>query len=104
MIEKYSVDRGYKMSVLAIRLAKKIEAELGIKCDPSTFRRTYAGYWQKASGAWVWAIRVSGTPFEIGSGDTATMCVNKKYKLCLTTGGHSREITAELIREDRKDD
>lgn len=93
------------MSDLAIRLAKKIEAELCIKCDPSTFRRTYAGFWQKASGAWVWAIRVSGTPFEIGSGDTATMCVNKKYKLYLTESPYgSREITAELIREDKKDD
>ena len=93
------------MSDLAIRLAKKIEDELGIKCDPSTFRRTYAGYWQKASGAWVWAIRVSGTSFEIGSGDTATMCVDKKYKLYLVEdrfGG--QEITAELIREDKKDD
>ena len=54
-------------------------------------------------------MRLEGRPTEIGSGDTATICVNKKYKLYFTESPYgsrdgSREITAELIREDKKDD
>lgn len=32
------------------RLAKKIKDELGVDIDPSTWRRSYAGYWQRSSG------------------------------------------------------
>lgn len=87
-------------SGLGDRLAKKIEKDTGLICDPETFRRTYAGRWQKANGAYVWAIKIKGTPFEIGSGDSATDCVNKKYKLCISEDHWGmKEIVAELIKE-----
>ena len=73
------------------RLVAKIEAELGVKCDPTTFQRTYAGHWQKAAGAFVWTIMVVGSNKEIGSRDTATICVKKNYILTLKNG----EIVAE---------
>ena len=44
---------GQHYSKLAERLAKKIYKELGIECDPNTFRRTYAGYWQRSQGTWL---------------------------------------------------
>ncbi len=45
-------------SVLAEKLAKKIEKDIGLVCDPTTFRRTYAGYWQRSNGAWLWTMQV----------------------------------------------
>ena len=47
-------------SKLADRLAKKIEKEFGVKCRPETFRRTYAGYWMKLQGAFVWEMDCIG--------------------------------------------
>lgn len=44
------------MSKLAEKLARKIDKEIGIKCNPETFRRTYAGYWMKTQGAFVWEM------------------------------------------------
>ena len=70
------------------RLAEKILQDIGIECDPSTFRRTYAGRNQKAAGAFVWVMllkeRPENTPADmwlIGSIEPATKLVKKKYKL-----------------------
>ena len=48
------------MSSLAYRLAAKIERDLGIRCLPDTFRRTYAGYWMKTQGAFAWEMDCVG--------------------------------------------
>lgn len=82
-----------RKKTLAERLADKIEKETGLLCEPKTFRRTYAGHWQKAAGAFVWTIMVAGSNKEIGSRDTATICVKKNYILTLKNG----EIVAERV-------
>ena len=62
------------------RLARKIERELGIKCDPCTFQRTYAGYWMRTQGAFSWIMNTTrgGT---IGSMYTASELVKPYVKL-----------------------
>lgn len=65
-----------------LRLVRKIKQDIGIECDPYTFRRTYAGYWQKSSGAFVWIICANDvTSLFIGSADTMTECIRKNRKL-----------------------
>lgn len=67
---------------LAERLAAKIERELGVVCDPKSFRRTYVGRWQKASGAWVWTMQTVGEKkSDIGSGTAASECVKNGARL-----------------------
>ena len=80
---------------LAERLAKKIKRELGIECDPSTFRRTYVGRCQKQGGAFVWTMHAKDRHWTIGSCDTATQCVNSKYKLSILDD----EIIADRIAD-----
>lgn len=82
-------------SPLADKLAKKIERELGLTCDPATFRRTYAGYWQKSNGAWLWTMRVMNGAYEIGSSNPASECIKKKYRLVMLESGD--EICAESV-------
>lgn len=68
------------MSELSKRLAKKIEMELNILCDPDTFRRSYAGFWMKTQGAFVWEMDgVHGGT--IGSMYPASELVKKSVKL-----------------------
>ena len=80
------------------RLAKKIERDTGIACCPDTFRITYAGYWQKSVGAWVWAMRIKDLPEELGSIYPASECVKSKYKLVLSY--NPLEIFPELIESE----
>ena len=89
-------------SALAERLAEKIEKDLGLVCDPSTFCRTYAGSWQRARGAVVWTMKLKNSPLDIGSGEPASECVKNKYRLCLIEDGYG-EISTELIEKMRKD-
>ena len=85
-------------SKLILRLCKKIKDEIGFDCDPYTFRRTYAGYWQRGNGAWSWFIMTKKSKITLGSSDPVTKCVNGKYRLVkLET---STEIVAELRKED----
>ena len=81
------------VSILAVRLANKIESELGIQCDPTTFRGTYAGRNQKASGAWVWIMSEQNDIRDVGSCWPATECVKKNVKLSLWRYG-------EIIPDD----
>ena len=94
------VKRLNKRPTLSEKLAKKIERDIGIICDPETFRRTYAGYWQKSLGAFVWAMRIKGSPKELGSGYPASECVKSKYKLTLSCDG--LEIYPELADPEEK--
>jgi hypothetical protein len=41
-----------KIEKFAVRVFK----EHDVKLDTSTFRRVYAGYWQRANGAWSWSM------------------------------------------------
>lgn len=42
------------------RLCSKIENDLHIVCDATTFQRIYSGYWQKKAGALSWTMRIAG--------------------------------------------
>lgn len=74
------------------RLVDKMKRELGVICDPKSFHRTYAGYWQRRAGAYVWTMKITGSDLEIGSCDPASLCVKKEYTLFLKNG----EIFAEI--------
>ena len=89
-------------SPLAERLAKRIKNDLGIELDPKTFRRTYAGYWQRTSGAWAWTMCSTNpkNPIEVGSSDPATVCVRKDHTLLIS---EDCEISAEPIMEIMKE-
>lgn len=69
------------MSKLSENLARKIESDTGIICNPDTFARTYAGRNQKANGAIVWEMVSKNGARIIGSSWPATECVKKKYVL-----------------------
>lgn len=68
-------------SELILRLCKKIKDEIGWDCDPTTFRRTRAGYWQRSMGAWSWYIQTRNSHIDVGSSDTVTECVKDTNKL-----------------------
>lgn len=73
---------------LAIRLAKKIERDCDIRCDPETFERTYAGKNQKAAGSFVWTMFLSdGQSWFIGSVEMASELVKNKYYLSIDEDG-----------------
>ena len=78
---------------LAERLSKKIKRDIGIECVPCTFKRTYAGYWQKRAGAFVWEMNVKGFSYEIGSTQPASEPVKRGCKLEL----QGNEIFGEVI-------
>ena len=40
------------------KLAKRLRKDLGLEVDPASFRRTYAGKWLKAGGAFSWTCRL----------------------------------------------
>ena len=61
------------MSKLSEKLARKIEKEIGIRCNPDTFVRTYAGKWQRLAGAFVWEMVCEGG--RIDSISPASDCV-----------------------------
>jgi hypothetical protein len=99
-MNKYRLSQGHT-SELSKRLARKIQEDTGLICDFTSFRRTYAGYWQKSLGAFLWTMRIKGTPFEIGSCDTATYCLKKTNRLSLTDD--RSEIVAERIKTEGKE-
>lgn len=75
------------------KLCKKIERDIGIKCVPCTFRRTYAGYLQRRDGVFVWEMSAKGLSYEIGSMQSATELVKSNCKLDL----QGNEISGEMI-------
>lgn len=85
-------------SPLIKRLCKKIKEQIGIECDPVSFRRLRPGYWQRSAGAWSWSIRELNGIFEFGSCDPVTRCVRKDYRLVM----EDDELYAEFIKEDKR--
>lgn len=71
-------------SALAERLAKKIERDTGIACDPNTFARIYAGYLMRSEGTWCWSMYTKDSRIQIGSAEPASECVKSKYKLVMS--------------------
>ena len=48
----------YRASKMVKKLVNRIKEEFGIECDPNSFRRTYAGWWQKSDGAYSWTLKM----------------------------------------------
>lgn len=46
----------YHASKMVRKLVDRIKEEFGIECDPNSFSRTYAGWWQKSDGAYSWTL------------------------------------------------
>lgn len=64
-----------------IRLADRLKEEFDINADPYTFRRTYAGKWLKASGAYTWTMLGTNGISTIGGFEPISKYVIKKNKL-----------------------
>lgn len=73
------------------KLAKRISEELNIEINTSSLKRTYANYWQRKAGAFVWEGCVYGYPLlRIGSCESATALL-KAEKIGIV-GEHYNEI------------
>lgn len=76
------------------KLAKFVKEIFDVDLEPTSFKRTYAGHYQRSNGAWSWFMREKNTYFEIGSADSVTNIL--KYKDYVTL------LDDELIIENDK--
>ena len=83
-------------SSLIYKLAAKIARDLGIECDVTTFKRTYASSWGLRCGAWSWVMKTEDGD-EVGSCYTVTECCRKDKKLVWAGLRTGNEIIAEDI-------
>ena len=93
------------MSRLSEKLSKKILQDTGIHTAPETFRRTYAGYWQKAAGAFLWTMEAKDGPITVGSCDRASDCIKSSAILSAHDDGFCAiEIIADEVgaRKERE--
>ena len=81
------------------KLAKRINEELNIEVKTSSLHRTYAGYWLRSAGAFVWEGEVLGFPtLKIGSCESATALLKaEKIKI---VEEHFNEI--EICSDSRR--
>lgn len=84
-------------SNLIYKLAAKIEYDLGVVCDVSTFKRTHRGRWGVRNGTWSWEMKTKDGD-EVGSCDTVTECCRKDRVLVWANLRTGNEIIAEIIR------
>lgn len=85
------------MSVSSEKLSQKILQDTGICTDPDTFRRTYAGYWQKAAGAFLWTMKAKDGSITVGSCDRASDCIKPGTRLSAHDDGF---CTIEIIADE----
>ena len=74
-----NITKRFRITKIAIKMAKKIHKELGIKLFPIT-TRTYVGYWQKSLGAWLWCFYGEGMK-DYGSSWPMGFLLQKKVSL-----------------------
>ena len=80
------------------KLAKRIKDELDREVVTSSLHRTYAGYWLRAAGAFVWEGDVCGYPsLKIGSITPATQLL-KEERLAIV---EDRYNEIEIIGENK---
>lgn len=70
-----------KSTILAKKLAERIKKEFNIELNP-LIHRTYAGYWQRKRGAWLWFMCETNSTRTVGSPHPATE-VSKAKRLSL---------------------
>lgn len=91
----------YIMTVFQ-RLAKRIYKDLGVDLDTTSFRRTYAGKWLKAGGAFSWTCRLKENGLvEVGSCWSASELLRSRTPLTMSRDGMEIEIFPE--REEKND-
>ena len=93
------------MSRLSEKLSEKILQDTGIHTAPETFRRTYAGYWQKAAGAFLWTMEAKDGAITVGSCDRASDCIKSSAILSAHDDGFCAiEIIADEVgaRKERE--
>ena len=86
------------------KLCEKIERDCNIKCDPHSFRRTYAGSQMKCYNGHVsWIMGTCTRPvLEVGSMTAASELIKKKYKLdAYLDGPFFYEIAETEIQEEK---
>lgn len=85
------------MSRLSEKLSKKILQDTGVRTDPGTFRRTYAGCWQKSAGAFLWTMTAKDGSITVGSCDRASDCISPGARLFACDVGF---CTVEIIADE----
>ena len=70
-----------KSSATFDKLALKILKDCNLDCD--RFARTYAGYYMRCSGAYVWRAYIKCSSFEIGGCESATKMLKYKELECV---------------------
>lgn len=85
------------MSRLSEKLSEKILQDTGVRTDPGTFRRTYAGYWQKAAGEFLWTMKAKDGSIMVGSCDRASDCIKSGARLFACDVGF---CTIEIIADE----
>lgn len=85
------------MSRLSEKLSQKILQDTGIRTDPETFRKIYAGCWQKAAGAFLWTMKAEDGSITVGSCDRASDCIKSGAKLSACDVGF---CTLEIIADE----
>ena len=76
------------------RLCKRVREELGIELEDE-FVRTYAGYWQKSRGAWLWEAKIKDTPVSVGSIWPMTELIKAEVLTTYSRPGPDIEIIPE---------
>jgi hypothetical protein len=80
------------MSPLIKKLAARLETELKIPVDPTTFRRVRPGRHQRAAGAWSWTIKRRDSVFWIGSTYPVKVIVEAEHICAGSTPFHILEV------------
>lgn len=86
-----------KQSKNAKKLIEKLNRLFDLKIpENAVIQRTYAGYWQKSNGAWIWHFYLEGYPkcWDIGSSFT-TVDILKAKELSLSVGSGGSDINVE---------
>ena len=66
-----------------IKLAERIREEFGIPVNPERFYRTYAGYLQRAAGAFSWVMYCDNLGM-VGGCEPIRKYITKKNKLAMS--------------------
>ena len=72
--------------MIKAQIAKLVKVKFDIDLDVNSFKRTYAGYWQRSSGAWSWYMFIQGGTFEVGSSYSITELLKNKNNVYLENG------------------
>lgn len=82
------------------RLAERIKRDLGYEIEPSTWRTTHAGYWQRASGACSSIVQLRDGLFELMFFEPASEYLRRDRRLETFFDCYDIHVYAEPVRSD----